>query len=377
MLAKMKKAAPVRKSARTQSTDTVDSSEKTMEDLIKSFAQIQADSNRQLVESLLASRFNPDPASASSPSGLTAPAGSFARCTARFRGEQNDPELLEAFLDAVQTYKECANVSDAHALKGLPILLEGEAAVWWRGVKAAITTWSDAVARLRAMFGVPRPPFTIFRRLLRSDQGPERAQVFIARIRAEIALLPYDVIEEMQLDIIYGSLNKNIRERVTRESVSTVDQLIEKARAVEESLAEVDSSVSCAGASAERAHAAGTQAARAPCALFGAPSGVDTRLSGGSAKQSHATSMDPSVSNAGLRANRPEVIHPLRTEESRNYVGCAAADILRADEDWEEVVQGAPIRHGLQYAGNVSSLNGQTYALAEEVACSGPLIEAR
>ncbi|KAI5637649.1 hypothetical protein NE865_09632 [Phthorimaea operculella] len=252
MLAKMKKAAPVRKSARTQSTDTVDSSEKTMEDLIKSFAQIQADSNRQLVESLLASRFNPDPASASSPSGLTAPAGSFARCTARFRGEQNDPELLEAFLDAVQTYKECANVSDVHALKGLPILLEGEAAVWWRGVKAAITTWSDAVARLRAMFGVPRPPFTIFRRLLRSDQGPERAQVFIARIRAEIALLPYDVIEEMQLDIIYGSLNKNIRERVTRESVSTVDQLIEKARAVEESLAEVDSSTvvrgSCGGA---------------------------------------------------------------------------------------------------------------------------------
>lgn len=51
-------------------------------------------------------------------------------CTARFNGEDvHRPEVLEAFLDAVQMLKECANVSDEHALKGLPMLLENHAAV--------------------------------------------------------------------------------------------------------------------------------------------------------------------------------------------------------------------------------------------------------
>lgn len=53
-------------------------------------------------------------------------------------------------------YRECSGKSDEHALRGLPMLLSGAAAVWWRGVKASTATWTEAMRRLRDMYGAPR-----------------------------------------------------------------------------------------------------------------------------------------------------------------------------------------------------------------------------
>ncbi|CAH2103256.1 unnamed protein product [Euphydryas editha] len=177
-----------------------------------------------------------------SPVGSTTFAGNFSKCTSRFKGDRNDPEIVEAFVDAIETYKECTNISDIHALKGFPMLLEGEAAVWWRGVKASVTTWQDAIARLRAMFGVPRAPHKILRQIFSVEQGSERAEVFVARIRALIAWLPYKIEERMQLDIVYGLLDRSIRKRLARDTLTSLVELVDKARAIEETLAEVDSS---------------------------------------------------------------------------------------------------------------------------------------
>ncbi|GBP83175.1 Activity-regulated cytoskeleton associated protein 2 [Eumeta japonica] len=107
-----------------------------------------------------------DPSSAAlgSPfcSAASARSGSFAKCTARFDGSASDPDVLETFLDAIKVYKECLNINDEHALRGLPILLTGNAAVWWRGIKSTVSTWPDAVYKLRSMYGVPRPAHKIF-----------------------------------------------------------------------------------------------------------------------------------------------------------------------------------------------------------------------
>ncbi|KAG8240407.1 hypothetical protein J437_LFUL002551 [Ladona fulva] len=58
--------------------------------------------------------------------------GNFAKCTARFCGSAADD--LDEFLEAVLTYKDCTQVSDENALRGLSMLLEGTAATWWQGV---------------------------------------------------------------------------------------------------------------------------------------------------------------------------------------------------------------------------------------------------
>lgn len=55
-------------------------------------------------------------------------AKNFTKCTSRFNS--NEIADVEAFLDAVITYKESANLSDDNALWGL-----GIAATWWKGIK--------------------------------------------------------------------------------------------------------------------------------------------------------------------------------------------------------------------------------------------------
>ncbi|XP_050559975.1 activity-regulated cytoskeleton associated protein 2-like [Spodoptera frugiperda] len=108
---------------------------------------MQADTNRCPIETLRSLPIAG--ASWQSPSSpslniTTSSSWNFAKCTARFTGTSQEPEVLETFIDAVQVYKECADVSDDHALRGLPMLLEGDATVWRRGTRNNVATWKDA-----------------------------------------------------------------------------------------------------------------------------------------------------------------------------------------------------------------------------------------
>ncbi|KAG7301039.1 hypothetical protein JYU34_015413 [Plutella xylostella] len=188
------------------------------------------------------------PGAASPPARATAsvyqtpPPGTFAKCTARFDGAGRSADQLDAFIDAVQVYKECANVSDEHALRGLPMLLEGDAAVWWRGVRASVAGWAAALQRLRAMYGTPLPAYKVFRAIFSSEQNEVRSDVFISRVRALLAQFPYELLEDTKLDIIYGLLSYHLRKRIPREGAASVDELIVKCRAVEEASREVRNS---------------------------------------------------------------------------------------------------------------------------------------
>lgn len=164
----------------------------------------------------------------------------FTRCTARFDGAARSTEALEAFVESVLIYKECASVSDEHALRGLPMLLTGDAAVWWQGVKSTVETWDDAIRRLRCMYGAPRPTHRILREIFAREQSDnDSVDSFISRVRAEMSRIPYKLPDVMQVDIVYGLLHRKFRKRVSRDSVSSVDCLLERARYVEETLSEV------------------------------------------------------------------------------------------------------------------------------------------
>lgn len=211
---------------------------------LEAFARSQAEANRALIETLRGLPLN-DGVRTSSSSAMTSNCmpvamGNFSRCTARFDGKSQDAEILEAFIDAIEIYKECAGVSDEHAIRGLPMLLEGDAAVWWRGAKVTVRNWKEALERLRAVYGVPKPAYKVFREVFftRANDN-ERADVLVCRVRALLSRLPYDLPEVASIDIIYGLLHKRVRKRLTRDSVSTLDQLLDKVRTTEDAICEL------------------------------------------------------------------------------------------------------------------------------------------
>ncbi|GBP34570.1 Activity-regulated cytoskeleton associated protein 2 [Eumeta japonica] len=45
---------------------------------------------------------------------------------------------VDAFIDEIEAYNDCANTSDIDALKGMSMLLTHEAATWWAGLRATV-----------------------------------------------------------------------------------------------------------------------------------------------------------------------------------------------------------------------------------------------
>ncbi|XP_045541479.1 uncharacterized protein LOC123722976 [Papilio machaon] len=170
--------------------------------------------------------------------------GNFASCKARYSGAPD--ESLDGFIDAVEAYKECANVNETNALRGLSMLLTHEAATWWQGVKTTTNKWDHALTSLRGAFGDSRPPHRIYKELFANpQQANEKTELFIAKTRALLSRLPKDdLTTKVQMDMVYGLLHSKIRERLRREEIDTFDTLLRKSREIEESC---DESLSTTG----------------------------------------------------------------------------------------------------------------------------------
>lgn len=163
--------------------------------------------------------------------------GNFALCNSRFSGKKG--EDVEAFINAISIYKECVGVTDTNALKGLPMLLDSVAATWWQGTKSTITNWEEAITALKHAYGVNKPPHMIFRELFSKEQtANEPTDIFVSNARALLSYLPatppLDVVH--QIDMIYSLLHKKIRQRIPRDQITSFNELILKARSVEETL---------------------------------------------------------------------------------------------------------------------------------------------
>ncbi|KAJ3617647.1 hypothetical protein MTP99_006747 [Tenebrio molitor] len=62
----------------------------------------------------------------------------FTHCTARFSGTRQH-EAVEEFIASVDFFKSSKGISDASALLGLQLLVEGQAHTWWVGIKTLAT----------------------------------------------------------------------------------------------------------------------------------------------------------------------------------------------------------------------------------------------
>lgn len=165
--------------------------------------------------------------------------GNFAGCKSRFSGKKE--ENVEAFIDAITVYKGCVGVSDENAVKGIPMLLDGQAATWWMGAKSSLQTWDNAIESLRYAFGVNKPNHKIFKELFEKEQRKdEPTDIFVNNARALLAKLSQDppLHDTHQLDMVYGLMHRRIRRLLPRDQVENFKELVEKARTIEESLLE-------------------------------------------------------------------------------------------------------------------------------------------
>ncbi|XP_063384869.1 uncharacterized protein LOC134670977 [Cydia fagiglandana] len=160
--------------------------------------------------------------------------GNFAQCTARYSGSKE--EHLESFVDAVESYKSCMHITDENAVRGLSLLLTKDAGVWWQGVKSQVRTWEDALDKLRSAFGERRPPFVIYTELFSLVQGEQNTEIFVSKARALLAKLPpEDLSERVQIDMVFGLLDRRIRKRLKRENIDTFDTLLKHCQSIEDS----------------------------------------------------------------------------------------------------------------------------------------------
>lgn len=160
--------------------------------------------------------------------------GSFAKCSSRFNGTKEHD--VKTFIETIQIFKDCTCISDENALRGLPMLLDGYAATWWQGVKATVSSWDAALELLNGTFGPDTPPYRVYRELFSRQQDTKTpVHVFVCEARAILAQLPNNMLtEEIQLDMVYGLLNKKIREKLRRNEVDNFSELLIRAREIEE-----------------------------------------------------------------------------------------------------------------------------------------------
>lgn len=164
---------------------------------------------------------------------------SLTSCTARYNGTRNSSKL-EEFLAAASTFVKCENITDNDTLLGLPLLLQDEAAIWWIGVKNTITTWEEFKSRIRQTFAPAKLPYQIYMDIFKENQSNNTpTDVFICKKRALLTTLPTNRhTEEQEIDLIFGLLNIQIRSKLHRSEINSFNDLIQKARSIEELISE-------------------------------------------------------------------------------------------------------------------------------------------
>lgn len=164
--------------------------------------------------------------------------GTYSHCTARYNGER-DPVKLEEFIAAITTFKTVEKIEDDDAINSMPMLLLGDASEWWSGVKNKARKFEDVVRMLRESFCPPKPAWRIYAEIFEAKQQKNEAtDTFIRKKRALFAKLPKIPLESDQIDILFGMLHVQIRDRVFRHKVANFDELLKDAREAEDAINE-------------------------------------------------------------------------------------------------------------------------------------------
>lgn len=160
----------------------------------------------------------------------------FGQFEARYDGRR-DEGALEGFVRAATAFKNREQIADDAALRDLAFLLTDKAATWWNGNSHRANTWENAVEMMRRQFAPPTPPSKLLFQIVGVPQTKGQDTVEFLNGKCELyARLPeaYRISEEFRLDCIYQGMRPEIRERIPRDTVPSMETLIDRVRAYEE-----------------------------------------------------------------------------------------------------------------------------------------------
>lgn len=88
----------------------------------------------------------------------------------------------------ISIYKDCAQVSNNNALKGLSMLLDGFAAQLYQGVKTTVSSWLEVIDLLRITFGLIKAPYRVYRELFAREQDSRTpTDIYVCKARANLS----------------------------------------------------------------------------------------------------------------------------------------------------------------------------------------------
>ena len=160
--------------------------------------------------------------------------GTFTHCSARYDGSK-ESNALDRFISAASMFKSAERIRDDDAVQGLAMLLTDRAADWWEVEKIKNLTWDEAISSLRRAFDPKKPAYMLYNQIISEKQDENTStSVFVNAKRKLLMKLRFDNIEEVQLDMVYGQLTERIKDCIPRETVTNLNELVERANRIEE-----------------------------------------------------------------------------------------------------------------------------------------------
>lgn len=153
----------------------------------------------------------------------------------RFAGDGTTS--IDTFLDRVEDARRSANLTPEQMLAGVSELLTGKADTWYAPRKERIHTWEQFKDYIRQWFGAGA---AYQRRLLteamaRTQGSEESVCDYLTCITAITYKMSPRPSEKEELDIAYRNMLPHLQKHIRRTAFSSIEQLLELAREVEDS----------------------------------------------------------------------------------------------------------------------------------------------
>jgi hypothetical protein len=132
------------------------------------------------------------------------------------------------FLQGIQDQMELTNTPEIDVVRGMKILLTGEAREWFRLVAPDTNTWSDFCERLKREF-LPRDfAETALDRLKAFKQSEQESiALYVARFNQRAKFLPDELPVSDKLTIIKRNIRPYYQDKIWDKEVNSIDRLLE------------------------------------------------------------------------------------------------------------------------------------------------------
>ena len=150
-----------------------------------------------------------------------------------------DGKNLYSFLERVTELKVGYGLTDAQLLQGFPELLRGNAQLWHRNITDSINTWDELQNLMKEFFLSPNELRQLDRQIFERKQLPRESALEYSTALCTLMRRRGNIDLQTQLDNLYENMRPDLQLHVSRESISSVSDLVRKVEIVQEKLAKI------------------------------------------------------------------------------------------------------------------------------------------